>query len=93
MCEIIRGLDSSADKVTPKNISYLPTWKTEEFDIKIGDGIFLLTENEKNSLGLSPKELEIIKPTYKNSDICPYFVDIGQNLYLIYTKKNTPIDL
>ena len=93
LCDIIRGVDSSADKVTPKNISYLPNWKIEKFNIKAGDGIFLLTEDEKNNLGLSPKELEIVKPTYKNSDICPYFVDIKQSLYFIYTRKDTQIDL
>ena len=33
-----------------------------------------------------------MKPTYKNSDICPYFVDIDEKFFIIYTKKDTQID-
>jgi hypothetical protein len=93
LCNIIRGVDSSADRVTPKNISSLPNQKIEQHGIKNGDGIFLLTENERESLQLLPNELELVKPTYKNSDIYPYFVDIEKNLFIIYTKKESQIDL
>jgi len=93
LCNIIRGVDSSADRVTPKNISSLPNQKIEQHGIKNGAGIFLLTENERESLQLLPNELELVKPTYKNSDICPYFVDIEENLFIIYTKKESQIDL
>ncbi len=93
LCNIIRGVDSSADRVTPKSVSFLPTQKIEQHGIKNGDGVFLLTENEKNALQFLPNELELVKPTYKNSDICPYFVDIEKNLFIIYTKKDTQIDL
>ena len=89
VCDITRGVDSSADRVTKQNIEILPALKVEEFDIKIGDGIFLLRENEKDSLQLLPTELEVVKPTYKNSDICPYFVDIDENLFILYLKKRT----
>ena len=92
LCNIIRGVDSSADRVTPQNIIALPSQKIEQFGIKKGDGIFLLTENEKNHLQLLPNELELMKPTYKNSDICPYFVDIDEKFFIIYTKKDTQID-
>jgi len=91
LCDIIRGVDSSADRVTQQNIVALPTQRIEQLGIRKGDGIFLLTEDEKNRLGLSPNELELLKPTYKNSDICPYSVDIDENLFIIYTKKNTQI--
>lgn len=91
VCDITRGLDSSADRVTEKNIGILPTRKVEQLGIKKGDGIFLLSENEKDSLQLLPNELEVVKPTYKNSNICPYFVDIDEKLFILYLKKDTDI--
>jgi len=90
---IIRGVDSSADKVTPLNIRNISMQKIDQYNIKVGDGIFLLSENEKNSLPLLPNELELVKPTYKNSDVCPYFVDVERSLFLIYIKKDTKADL
>jgi len=89
VCDVIRGVDSSADRVTEQNIAALPVRKAKQFGIRKGDGIFLLSENEKDSLYLLPDELEVVKPTYKNSDICPYFVDIEEKLFVLYSKKDT----
>ena len=89
VCDIIRGVDSSADRVTPKTIESIPAKKVEQFGIKKGDGIFLLTEAEKDSLKLQSDELELVKPTYKNSDICLYFVDVDEKLFILYPKKTT----
>ncbi len=89
VCDIMRGVDSSADRVTDENITAIPSLKIEQFNIKKGDGIFLLSENEKEALQFLPNELDLLKPTYKNSDICPYFVDIAEKLFILYLKKNT----
>ena len=93
LCHIRQGIVSGADRVTGGNINLLPKGKIERYNIELGDGIFVLTEQEKHSLGLSPSEESLVKPTYKNSDIGPYFVDLedSENLYIIYTTKETNI--
>ena len=102
LCKIEQGIVSGADRVTSRgdestgeergNIRLLPEWKIKQYDIKAGDGIFILRKDEKSALDLSPKEEALVKPTYKNSAICPYFVDQDEELYIIYTTKKTNID-
>jgi len=102
LCKIEQGIVSGADRVTSRgdestgeergNIRLLPEWKIKQYDIKAGDGIFTLRKDEKSALDLSPKEEALVKPTYKNSAICPYFVDQDEELYIIYTTKKTNID-
>jgi len=91
LCYIIRGVDSSADRVTEQNITTIPHEKVDHFGIKKGEGIFLINEKEKRHLQLLSNELEVVKPTYKNSDICPYFVDIQDRLFILYIKKDMDI--
>ena len=71
----------------------LPESRIEKYGIKSGDGIFVLSEQEKCSLGLSPAAEPLIKPTYKNSDIGPYLVDSegSKKLYIIYSTPKTDI--
>lgn len=88
LCRIEQGIVSGADQVTKSNIKLLPEWKIKQYNIQVGDGIFVLTQAEKQALGLSPKEEALVKPTYKNSDICPYFADpINEKFYLIYMTR------
>lgn len=90
LCQIEQGIVSGADQVTKRNIKLLPEWKIKKYNIRVGDGIFIITRAEKQVLDLSPQEEALVKPTYKNSDICPYFVDQNdEKLYIIYTTKNT----
>ena len=94
LCHILQGIVSGADRVTRGNINLLPKGKIEHDDIEPGDGIFVLSEQEKRSLGLPPSEESLVKPTYKNSDIGPYLVDLedSEKLYIIYTTKKTDIN-
>ncbi len=97
LCKIEQGIVSGADRVTKRNINLLPKWKIEGGDrkskIQIGDGIFILTGAEKQALKLSSDEETLVKPTYKNSWIGPYFVDRGEEkLYVIYVTQHHDID-
>jgi len=93
VCYIIQGIVSGADKVTSKNIRLLPEEKIRRFNITTGDGIFVLTEREKQKLGLTPDEETLLHKTYKNSDINSYYVDLTDTptIYIIYTTKQTDI--
>jgi adenine-specific DNA-methyltransferase len=54
----------------------------------VGEGIFGLTEQEKQNLHLSEKELELIKPYYTTEQIHRYYSDSANTLWLIYTNSS-----
>jgi hypothetical protein len=54
----------------------------------VGEGIFALTEQEKNNFSFSEKELELIKPYYTTEQIHRYFSEKENKLWLIYTSSN-----
>ena len=90
-CNVNCGAQSSADRVSNRNIDLLPAVAVRENHIRIGDGIFVVTEEEaqhKNLLGSS-----LVKRLYKNSDIAPYVVDDTDSeiRYLIYTDDDAEI--
>lgn len=93
-CTINQGLVSGADKVTSENIKLLTQTVIEEYSIKIGEGIFYLTEEEiEKKLRPSSKDLELIKPLYKASEITPYIpsVHLDSRIKCIYVTKETAI--
>ncbi|MCK4402883.1 MAG: N-6 DNA methylase [Dehalococcoidia bacterium] len=75
ICNINQGIVSGADKVTSKNIRLLPQDMVSHRNIKVGDGIFVLSLDELDSLHLSEDEMLLVKPFYKNSDIDRYYVN------------------
>jgi len=93
VCDIDSGIQSGADKVTESNVQLLPSHTIQQYDVKPGDGIFVLSQQEADILALSDKEKKILKPFYKNSDIGRYFAGVGRHdpQYIIYTTKDTPI--
>ncbi len=92
ICNINQGYVSGCHKVTNENINLLSHDTIDKYHIKIGDGIFVLSESELAQLNLPAKEKEIIKPTYKNSDISGYITEDEKNEWLIYTTKDTKIN-
>jgi hypothetical protein len=53
----------------------------------IGEGIFALTEHEKNNLNFSEDELKLIKPYYTTEQIHRYLTEKENKLWLIYTSS------
>lgn len=84
ICFINTGFDSSADRVTKSNIKKM----NNRGNIKIGDGIFIL--NEEEYARIKP-EKEIVFKCYKSSDIDKYYSDSWQKLYVIWINKDTDI--
>ncbi|MDD2413270.1 MAG: Eco57I restriction-modification methylase domain-containing protein [Bacteroidales bacterium] len=56
-------------------------------DFNVGDGIFGLSETEKNNLDLSDKELELIKPYFTSEQFFRYYANNQNKLWLIYTSS------
>lgn len=95
VCTLKQGIVSGADKVTPKKYeNMLPDEKIRKYGIEPRDGIFVLSQEEKDNLNLPPEEEKIIHRTYKNSSILPYSTNTAanQNLYIIYATKETDIE-
>ncbi len=63
--------------------NHLPKLKNTE--IKIGDGIFRLSNEEKKSLQLSKVEKKLIKPYFTTEQLGRYYANPNNNLWLIYT--------
>ena len=80
---INQGIVSGADKVTVSNIKHIDETDISSFDIKKGDGIFVLNKNEVKQAGFN-KDDSFIVPFYKNSSIEKYKVNPSE-LFLIYS--------
>lgn len=92
ICDVHQGLISRAHKVNKSVLEHLSPKKIEEGAIESGDGLFVLSKDEVDALGLSEDESSILRPFYKNSDIKRYVVPLSQpKEFVIYTTKDTKI--
>lgn len=84
---INKGFHSGCDRVTNSNL------KKVIGDFNVGDGIFVLTEEEVKRNKLENED-DIVHRCYKSSDISKWYSkeDYWKNLYVIYTNKHTPIE-
>jgi tRNA1(Val) A37 N6-methylase TrmN6 len=56
--------------------------------ITVGQGIFGLSDFEKNNLCLTTEELQLIKPYYTTEEVQKYFTKSKHSLWLIYTDSS-----
>lgn len=78
-----QGVLSGADKTTANHIK-----KYSLNDFNVGEGIFIISKDELDSLNLTFEEKkEFIKPIYKNSDIEKWSFNPEINEYVIYIKS------
>jgi hypothetical protein len=84
--EINAGVHSNADAV--KSVDLLRLRPDQQRRVREGEGIFILTKEEKEMLQLPPEEQGIAKPTYKNSDIAPYVIDPEASLFMLYVDND-----
>jgi len=82
--EIDEGVTSGADYLNEKYTELIPRQRKEELNIEPNDGIFVLSEDKAIPLLKDDSKKEIIKRTYKNSDISPYFIETEPPRYLLY---------
>lgn len=89
---IEQGVVPSPLRLTKKKFDELSLDAVQKYNIKIGDGVFVLTKEELGNLQLDNNEYKIIKPYFKNSDIGKYITSDETNDYLIYTNSTTKIN-
>ncbi|MDY6911806.1 MAG: N-6 DNA methylase [Chloroflexota bacterium] len=92
ICSVNQGIISGADKVTFRNIGLLSAHWIATHNIKVGDGIFVITQREMQSMQLNADNITLIKPLCKNSEISRYGIESGNQQFLIYTTKQTDLD-
>lgn len=63
--------------------SHIPRLKEQE--VKIGDGIFRLTQSEKANLHLTQEEEKLVKPYYTTEQLSRYYANPKNQLWIIYT--------
>nr|WP_158304222.1 N-6 DNA methylase [Caldicellulosiruptor hydrothermalis] len=77
--EITNGIHTHHDYVTKEMLKILGP------NFKVGDGIFVLSEVEKNSIPFTPTELELIKPYYTSEELKKYYAVKKNSKWIIYT--------
>ncbi len=77
--DIGNGIDVLQDFVTERHLNAL---KAE--NVKSGQGIFVLNEDEKRKIGFTKKELEKIKPYYTSQQLKKYYGDAQNEYWIIY---------
>jgi len=80
--EITSGIDVLQDFVNKKSKKKL------EDEFKIGDGVFVLTNKEKNGINFSESEMELIKPFFTTKEFGRYYGNRQNKLWLIYTNSS-----
>lgn len=80
--EIFSGIDVLQDKVNKKSQQLLMNKK------KIGDGIFVINQQEYNDLHFTTIEKNIVKPYYTSKLINRYYVNSQNDEWIIYTESN-----
>lgn len=60
---------------------------------QVGEGVFVLSEDELTSLDLSPEERQLLRPYYRGTDIERYHLAGQPSEWLLYLTRETAPDL
>ena len=85
--DVMQGIITGADKISNSHIN---NFKNENYNL--GDGVYVLDENEIKKLKLNKSENEICKPFFKNSDIKKYRIDKKNNSFLLYLTRDLELN-
>lgn len=80
--EVAQGIVFPQDVLNRKAVDILGS------NFQIGDGVFSLSNNEKNSLNLGDDELQFIKPYFTSDQLRHFYGSPENNRWLIYTTSN-----
>jgi len=88
--EVKQGIVPGIDHITPQNIKFIPSEKVAKEGIRIGNGVFVLTKTEAEDIGISPADKKLLIPSYRNSHITQYIVDVpeGELDYILYIEED-----
>jgi len=81
--KISTGIDVHQDFVIDKHLDIL-----KNDNIKKGDGIFIINDNEKKQLNLLQNEISVIKPYYTTNELQLFYGNPKNSLWVIYSDIN-----
>lgn len=84
---INQGVVTGGNKISSRHL------KTYNLKASLGDGIFILSQDEIDELNLTDLEKQYIKPWFKNSNVSKYHSDSSANEFLIYYTSFNTIEL
>jgi adenine-specific DNA-methyltransferase len=76
--EIAQGIVTPQDYVIKDHLKKLPL-------LILNEGIFVLSEEEKQKISFTEKELELIKPSYTTKELGRYYANRKNSEWVIYT--------
>lgn len=80
--EILNGIHPHHASVTKKMLAILPD------SVNVGDGIFVLSNDEVNRLNLPNNEHTLLRPYYDTKNIRRYYFDTENKYQIIYTTSD-----
>ncbi len=81
-CKISQGVVEASDKISSRMYKNQPD---EQYHV--GQGIFVLTRDELNSLNISMQEKDLVRDYLGDGAITRYKIDYSLNKYLIYSDE------
>ncbi|MCX8481174.1 MAG: Eco57I restriction-modification methylase domain-containing protein, partial [Sediminibacterium sp.] len=85
--EIAQGIVPNPDVVNNRNIEKIPLEKVKEYEIKLGDGVFIVKKGRFDNL--EKVEKKYIKPIFEPNEVSRYkFVNDYESEILYITKTN-----
>lgn len=85
--EIAQGIVPNPDIVGSANLKKIDPKKIAKYNIKIGDGVFVIPNN--NFKGLTSFEQNLLKPLYEPTDLARYSIKNPSTKEIIYITKAT----
>jgi adenine-specific DNA-methyltransferase len=79
--EIAQGIVPPQDFVNKAHLKVIPK-------LKIGQGIFNLSDDEKRAVQWTDEELKLIKPFYTTQELGKYYANPLNKLWVLYTKSD-----
>ncbi len=79
IANISPGIQTGCDRVSKSHIIKY------KLDVLENEGIFVITDKEKETLNLIDKELKYVKPFFKNSDLSKWYYNKNNYLWAIIT--------
>jgi hypothetical protein len=80
--EVAQGIVYPQDKLNRANKNILGD------NFNVGDGIFVLSDKEKNELNLTEKDVELLRPSYTTKDLHKWYGDSANQEWTIYTDSS-----
>ncbi len=81
LLSVNQGIVTAADKISPKHL------KKYALNAAVGDGIFVLSNEEVSQLKLADADVSILRPWFKNSDVHRWVTSTATDERLIFADK------